>query len=51
MANDNRISLPSSGGGLMRYGEETDSRLKVSPIAVMVVIGIIIVVAIAINIL
>mgnify|MGYP001574581296 CR=1 FL=1 len=49
MANENRITLPSSGGGLMRYSDETTSRLKVSPITVMVVIGIIIVVAILIN--
>lgn len=49
MANDNRITLPSSGGGLMRYSDETSSRVKVSPVTVMVIIGIIIVVAILIN--
>ena len=50
MAQDNRISLPSSGGGLMRYGEETNSRIKMSPVTVMVIMGVIIVVAIIINI-
>lgn len=51
MADDNRISLPSSGGGLMRYTEETGSRIKVSPITVMIIIGIIIVLAIGIKII
>lgn len=46
---DNRITLPTSGGGLMRYSEETTSRIKVSPVTVMVIIGIIIVLAILIN--
>ena len=50
MAQDNRISLPSSGGGLMRYSEESNSRIKIAPMTVMVIIGIIIVVAILINI-
>lgn len=49
MANDNRITLPSSGGGLMRYSEETGSRIKMSPVTVMVIIGVIIVIAILIN--
>ncbi|MBI1972676.1 preprotein translocase subunit Sec61beta [Candidatus Woesearchaeota archaeon] len=46
---DNRITLPTSGGGLMRYSEESSSKLKVSPVTVMVIIGIIIVLAILIN--
>ncbi|HLC72607.1 MAG TPA: preprotein translocase subunit Sec61beta [Candidatus Nanoarchaeia archaeon] len=50
MAQDNRISLPSSGGGLMRYSEETGSRIKMSPMTVMVIIAVIIVIAIAINV-
>gem|GEM_PF-4866452 len=34
----------------MRYGEETGSRIKMSPVTVMVIIGIVIVIAIAINV-
>ena len=38
---ENKISMPSSGGGLVRYFDETKSRISFSPWAVAVVIGII----------
>ncbi|MDD5192200.1 MAG: preprotein translocase subunit Sec61beta [Candidatus Nanoarchaeia archaeon] len=37
MANQG-ISMPSSGGGLMRYNEEYDSRLKLKPAHVIIFI-------------
>ena len=35
----------------MRYSEDTGSRIKMSPVTVMVIIGIVIVIAIFVNIL
>ena len=43
MAQDNKIHLPSSGGGLVRYFEDYKSKITIKP---EVVIGIIIVVII-----
>lgn len=40
---DNRIQLPSSGGGLLRYSEEVKSRFMIGP---YVVIGIIVAIAV-----
>lgn len=43
MARDNKIQLPSSGGGLLRYSEEA-SKLKISPkliIALIIIISVI----------
>jgi len=37
MANQG-ISMPSSGGGLMMYGEEYNSRFKISPAQAIVFI-------------
>ncbi|MDO8556747.1 MAG: hypothetical protein Q7R96_06265 [Nanoarchaeota archaeon] len=42
---DNKIYLPQSGAGLTRFDADT-SKFHVSPVAVMVVIGILIVVGI-----
>ena len=45
MADDNRISMPGSMGGLMRYDEEYKSRFMLSPVHVIgFLIGIILVV-------
>ncbi|HLD12629.1 MAG TPA: hypothetical protein VJB87_03480 [Candidatus Nanoarchaeia archaeon] len=44
MAND-KVFLPSSGAGLTRFDADT-SKFHVSPITVMVVVGIIIVIGI-----
>lgn len=41
---DNRIQLPQSGGGLIRYNEEIKSNIVVSPYAVL---GLIILIIIA----
>jgi len=40
MAEDNKIYLPSSGGGLMRYSAET-SKLKIDPKIVVFLIVLI----------
>ena len=39
---DNRIQLPSSGGGLVRYSEEMGSKLVLSPYTVLALIVIVI---------
>lgn len=41
---DNKIQMPSSGGGLVRYFDEFKSKFQIKPIHVIIVIGIIIVV-------
>ncbi len=35
---DNKISLPQSGGGLVRYSDASTSRISMSPAAVIVII-------------
>ncbi len=31
MSNDNRMSMPGTFGGLMRYDDEYESKFKISP--------------------
>jgi len=38
---DNRIRLPSSQGGLIRYDDEIKSKLMVSPVVILVIIGLV----------
>lgn len=40
---DNRIQLPQSGGGLIRYNEEMKSNFMMSPYVVMAFIALIII--------
>jgi len=40
MAN-NKISLPSSGGGLMRYSDEIKSKFFIKPVHVVILIIIV----------
>jgi preprotein translocase subunit Sec61beta len=43
MAKNNRISMPQSGGGLVRYFDEYKSKLEIKPTYVVALIVIIIV--------
>ncbi len=36
MAKDGSISMPGVFGGLMRYNEEYDSKIKITPIQVII---------------
>jgi len=38
---DNKINLPSSGGGLMSYSDEVKSKLYIKPMHVIVLIVIV----------
>ncbi len=47
MAKDNKLRMPSSGGGLIRYYDEYKSRLQINPwyvITAIIVIAILILV-------
>lgn len=44
---DNSINLPSGFGGLMRYNEEYDSKIKFKPVHVILFIILIVVLRIA----
>ena len=46
---DNKISLPQSGGGLVRYSENTGSRIQMSPVSVVVMIIFVILLAIVLH--
>lgn len=35
---DNKITLPQSGGGLVRYSDTSNSRISMSPMTVVVII-------------
>ena len=39
MAKQDRISMPSSVGGIVRYMDESTSNFEISPMVVMYVIG------------
>jgi len=45
MAQD-KIQMPSSGGGLVRYFEDTSSRIQINPKYVLIVIVLVIIVGI-----
>ena len=51
MAEDNQIQMPGSFGGLMRYKEEYDSVLKLSPAHVIGFIVLIVAFVVALKIL
>ncbi len=38
---DNKVQMPVSGGGLLRFGEEVKSRFMISPMSVVIVIAIV----------
>lgn len=46
MAKDNKIHLPASGGGLVRYSEEMPSKLQLKPMMVVAIIVVIIIIEI-----
>ena len=41
---DNKIQMPSSGGGLVRYFDDFKSKIEIKPLYVLVIIAIIIIV-------
>lgn len=43
MAKDNRIRMPSSGGGLIRYYDEYKSKIQINPWYVVTAIAAIVV--------
>ena len=45
----NKVSMPSSGGGLIRYFDEYKSKIQISPIAVIVVIVAVIVIELVVQ--
>ena len=49
MARDNKIQMPGLFGGLMRYDEEYQSRLKMSPTQVMGFVVVILVLVISLK--
>jgi len=50
MAGDGKIQMPGSFGGLMRYDEAYESKLRISPAAVIGVSIAIIVIVVALKI-
>ncbi|RLE38667.1 preprotein translocase subunit Sec61beta [Candidatus Woesearchaeota archaeon] len=49
MARPNRIHMPSSGGGLVRYFDEYKSRVVIKPLHVIILIGIVIIIILALH--
>tara|TARA_Y100000310_G_C20593154_1_gene769152 strand:+ start:646 stop:801 length:156 start_codon:yes stop_codon:yes gene_type:complete len=45
----NKVSMPSSGGGLIRYFDEYKSKIQISPIAVIVIIVAVIIIELVIQ--
>ena len=46
---DNKIQMPVSGGGLVRYSDEYESKIMLSPTAVIVIITAFILIEIFLN--
>ena len=44
-----KISMPSSGGGLMRYFDEYKSKIQIAPTVVIVAIVVVIIIELAIQ--
>ncbi|MFA5953063.1 MAG: hypothetical protein WC812_00560 [Candidatus Pacearchaeota archaeon] len=49
MAEDNKISMPAGFGGLMRYGEEYQSRFNLKPMHVIIFIILIVLLRIGLG--
>ena len=49
MARDNKISLPSSGGGLIRYFDEYRSKISFKPGHIIVLVVIIIIIEVILH--
>ena len=49
MARDNKINLPSSGGGLIRYFDEYRSKISFKPGHIIVLVVIIIIIEIILH--
>lgn len=46
MPQDNRISMPSGMGGLMRYFDEYKSRIRIKPGHIIIMVGVVILIMI-----
>ena len=49
MAKDNKINLPSSGGGLTRYFDEYKSNIRFKPAVVVVLVILVIIIEIFLH--
>ncbi len=49
MSSNNKISLPSTGGGIIRYFDEYKSKLEIKPNYVLVIIGLVMVLALLLH--
>ncbi len=49
MSKQEKISMPSSMGGLVRYFDESKSKVTLSPVVVIVICVLVIVLGIALN--
>ena len=50
MAKDNKVNMPTSGGGLMRYSDESKSKLQFKPEHVIILIVIVIVIQLLLHV-
>ena len=49
MARDNKVNMPSGQGGLTRYFDEYSSKIEISPTAVIILAGVIMVMIIILH--
>ncbi len=49
MARNNKISMPSSSGGIVRYFDEDKSKIRIKPGTVIILIGVVVVVEILMH--
>lgn len=44
MAKQNRVSMPMSGAGITRYFDESESKFKIQPVTVLLIIAFFVIV-------
>ncbi|MFH0798313.1 MAG: preprotein translocase subunit Sec61beta [Candidatus Woesearchaeota archaeon] len=49
MSDKNKISLPSTGGGIVRYFDESKSKFTIKPTYVLVIIGVVILLSLLLH--
>jgi len=50
MAQDNKITLPSSGSGIVRYFDELKSKITIKPEHVIIIIGLVMILELILHI-
>ena len=51
MAKQNRINMPMSGAGITRYFDESESKFKIQPVTVLLIIAFLVIIVFTLHLL